>query len=230
MEILGSRFLVLGANGVLGSLLAQGLLERGAYVIGTARAVDSSHNLAGNLSERLIVNLSDSTSIEALSNYLVGTQLPLDGVINAAGVVGFGSVEDTSADMAAMLMQVNHLGPAQLIKSLLPALKLSALGGKKPVIVGLTGVVAERAFPGMSAYVASKTAHSAWLSALALEVRRTPIRVLDAHPGHTETGLASRAQFGNSPKFPQGLAPEHVASNIVNAMIADETELPSSSF
>lgn len=230
MDIAGSRFLVLGANGVIGSNIAKELQARGAYVLGTARSVESSQHLAADLSERLIVDVNDSVSIAALCNYIVSTQMPLDGVVNAAGVVGFGGVEETSNEMATGLMQVNHFGPAEVITGVLAALKLAALNGKKPVVVGITGVVSERAFPGMSAYVASKTAHAAWLSTLALECRRTPIRVLDAHPGHTETGLAGRAQFGTAPKFPHGLAPEHVAQKIVEAIVNDETELPSSSF
>lgn len=230
MDISGSRFLVLGANGVIGSNIAKLLQLGGAHVIGTARCVDSSQNLAADLSERLIVDMNDSTSIAALSNYLVSTRMPLNGIVNAAGIVGFGGIEETTIEMSRKLMQINHFGPAELITSVLPAVKLAAIDGMEPVLVGITGVVSERAFPGMSAYVASKTAHAAWLSTMALEFRRTPIRVLDAHPGHTETGLAGRAQFGTAPKFPHGLDPEHVAQRIIEAIVNDETELPSTSF
>ena len=230
MNIEGSRILILGANGVLGSHISNLLQAKGAQIVGTARSNQSSATLDVNLSERLIVDFNEPVSIATLAGYLVSSPLPLNGVINAAGVVGFGNVEGTSAQMAATLMQVNHLGPAALITQLLPALKKSAEAGNAPIIVGMTGVVAERAFPGMAAYVASKTAHAAWLAALALEMRRAKIRVLDAHPGHTESGLASRSVFGNAPKFPQGLTPEHVAEVIVNAIEHDLTSLTSADF
>ena len=230
MIIEGSRILVLGANGVLGSHVCELLQSKGAQILGTARSNQSSVTLNANFSERLILDLNDPVSIAAVASYLVSSELPLDGVINAAGVVGFGTVEATSSQMAAMLMQVNHLGPAELVTQLLPVLKKSAEVGNTPIVVGITGVVAERAFPGMAAYVASKTAHAAWLSALALETRREKIRVLDAHPGHTETGLASRSVFGSAPKFPQGLTPEHVAQVIVNAIERDATSLTSADF
>ena len=230
MIIEGSRILVLGANGVLGSYISELLQSKGAQILGTARSNQSSVTLNANFSERLILDLNDPVSIAAVASYLVSSELPLDGVINAAGVVGFGTVEATSSQMAAMLMQVNHLGPAELVTQLLPVLKKSAEVGNTPIVVGITGVVAERAFPGMAAYVASKTAHAAWLSALALEIRRAKIRVLDAHPGHTETGLASRSVFGSAPKFPQGLTPEHVAQVIVTAIERDATSLTSADF
>jgi len=230
MIIEGSRMLIVGANGVLGSHISELLQGKGAQIVGTARTNQSSVTLHANLSERLILDLNEPTSIATLATYLVSSELPLDGVINAAGVVGFGTVEATTSQMATMLMQVNHLGPAELITQLLPVLKKSAEVGNTPIVVGITGVVAERAFPGMAAYVASKTAHAAWLSALALETRRAKIRVLDAHPGHTETGLASRSVFGSAPKFPQGLTPEHVAEVIVNSIEQDSTSLASADF
>lgn len=228
MELTERRVLLLGANGVLGSSIAGLLTARGARVIGTARAAETAGRLAPDLAERLLLDLEDDASITALTDYLNSTGI--DAVVNATGLVGFGAPADTPAPAAARLMRVNHLGPADVITRLLPALRASAAAGRTPVIVGITGVVAERAFPGMAAYVASKAAHSAWLAAIRLDLRRERIRVLDAQPGHTETGLATRAIIGVAPRFPTGLAPEQVATTIVEAMVGDITELPSSAF
>ena len=228
MDLNGLRILVVGANGVLGSHIATLLTEAGARVLGTARNAASSTTLPSELDERLLVDLADPASIGVLADYLLTAKL--DGIVNAAGVVGFGSAAETSAAQAAELMQINHAGPADLITRLLPALRASGAAERTPFVVGITGVVAERAFPGMAAYVASKSAHSAWLSALRLEVRRDRIRVIDAHPGHTETGLAGRARFGSAPNFPKGLDPERVARTIVDGIRGDATVLASANF
>jgi short-subunit dehydrogenase len=228
-DIDGMRVLVLGANGVLGSQLSAMLTQAGAEVLGTARTAESSSALPSGLVERLLVDLTDEASIETLSKYLV-SQGPLGGVVNAAGTVGFGTVAETSPMAAAELMQVNHLGPASLITQVLPALQAAREAGQSPFVLSITGVVAERAFPGMAAYVASKTAHSAWLASVRLELRRSRIRVIDARPGHTETGLAGRARFGQAPAFPPGLAPDAVASVIVQGILGDSTEIASSEF
>ena len=88
----------------------------------------------------------------------------------------------------------------------------------------ITGVVASRAFPGMSSYVASKSALGAWLSAYRLDVRPMGIHVLDARPGHTDTGLSTRPLFGVAPKFPSGLEPRMVAEKTVQAIeLKEET-------
>jgi len=227
MSLEAKRILVVGANGALGTLLTRELAKRGAIVIGTARSNESGAALPPELSESLLLDLESQSSIETLTNYLNSAPAALDGVVNAAGRVGFGSLAETSAQNASSLMQINHLGPAEVISRLLPKLAESESGA---FVLSISGVVAEKVFPGMAAYTASKTAHSAWLKALALEARRAKIRVIDARPGHTETGLATRPLFGTAPAFAQGLSPENVAKVMVDAIESGITDLPSDSF
>lgn len=96
--------------------------------------------------------------------------------------------------------------------------------------MNISGVIAEQNLPGMAAYGASKAAVRAFDEALQREARRAKINVLDARPGHTETGFASRSISGESPQFPVGLDPWHVATVIVDAIEADIKDLPSSAF
>jgi cyclic-di-GMP-binding biofilm dispersal mediator protein len=227
MGLNGSQYLVIGANGVFGSLISRQLIAKGARVIGTARSNESAVDLPVELTQKLLLDLESQESIDALVGYLTNSETPLDGVINAAGRVGFGTIAETTLDGAKRLMQVNHFGPAQVISRLLPRLAASA---NQPFVLSITGVVAEKVFPGMACYITSKTAHSRWLKALALEARRQKIRVIDARPGHTETGLATRPMFGTAPAFAQGMNPEHVVSVIIAGIESGITELPSDSF
>ena len=96
--------------------------------------------------------------------------------------------------------------------------------------VNLSGVVATQPVAGMAAYSASKAAAWAAMGAVARELRRRRIDVIDARPPHTETGLATRPIAGQAPKFPQGLAPEVVAARIVAAIAAGERDLPVEAF
>ena len=98
------------------------------------------------------------------------------------------------------------------------------------VIVNISGVIAEQNLPGMVAYGASKAAVRAFDEGLAREARRKGVRVIDARPPHTETGLSSRAIAGDPPKFPVGLDPTKVAQRIVRAIADGETDLPSTAF
>jgi cyclic-di-GMP-binding biofilm dispersal mediator protein len=83
---------------------------------------------------------------------------------------------------------------------------------------------------GLAAYSATKAGLWAFDQALTREVRKDGIRVIDARPGHTETGLANRAISGTAPAFPTGMTPEAVAERIVNAILSGENDLPSTAF
>jgi cyclic-di-GMP-binding biofilm dispersal mediator protein len=94
----------------------------------------------------------------------------------------------------------------------------------------MSGVVAESPTAGLAAYSASKAALAAFMAAGSRELRRPGIRLLDARPGHTETGLATRAIQGTAPAFPTGFDPSAVADRMITAITAGERDLPSTAF
>jgi cyclic-di-GMP-binding biofilm dispersal mediator protein len=148
----------------------------------------------------------------------------LDIVVNAMGVVAFGEILSTSVDAVEELFLTNTFGHIFLMQSALPVM------AKGSVLVGISGVIAEQNLPGMAAYGASKAAVRSFNEALSRETRRLGIRVIDARPPHTETGLATRAIAGTAPNFPQGLSPISVAQRIVSAIASGEVDLPLSAF
>lgn len=229
MELTGKKILVVGASGALGSELTTQLRARGAEVMGTASTNESAAKIPAVAEVRLLLDLTQPESITTLTEYLVATG-KLDGIINAAGVVAFGPSSELSSETIGRLISTNAAGPMQLLAQLHPALKLSAEAGNEPFVVNITGVVAESPMPGLAAYCGSKTAIHGFLQGAAREWRRDGIRVVSACPGHTETGLATRAIQGEAPKFPAGFTTEHVASRLVAAILNDEKELPSTAF
>ena len=82
----------------------------------------------------------------------------------------------------------------------------------------------------MAAYSASKAALTAYDAAAGRELRRAGIRLVDARPPHTETGLAERPLAGTAPRLPPGLDPDTVAARVIAALLDDERDLPSTSF
>ena len=225
MEIANKRFLVVGASGVLGGEIVKLLTEKGAIVSGSASSNDSAAKIPAKVEVRLLLDLTSPESIKTLSDYLIAAT-ELDGIINAAGVVAFGEVKELTAETVGRLMAINASGPMQLFSALTAKLAEK----EESVVVNITGVVAETPLPGIAAYSASKFAIDGFLAAAAREWRRQGIRAISARPGHTETGLASRAIAGEAPKFPEGMTAQHVAQRIVAAIENDEKELPSTAF
>jgi cyclic-di-GMP-binding biofilm dispersal mediator protein len=229
MNLNGARFLVVGGSGVLGAEFTRQLRAQGAEVLATATTNDSAAKIPAVAEVRLLLNYQDAQSVETLADYLRGSTT-LDGIINAAGVVAFGPASETAPETTAQLFAINALGPIQLFTALHPMLVQSKLSGKEPVVVNISGVVAEQPMPNLAAYSASKTAIAGFLDAVTREWRREGIRVLNTYPGHTETGLASRAISGVAPQFPQGMSAEHVVSRIIKGIVEGEKTLPSSEF
>ena len=194
----------------------------------TARNADTAARIPAESSVKLIVDLENQDSIKTLTDYLLNLNQPIHGIINAAGVVGFAKATETSAQDAAKLMQINNLGPASIISALHPLLALDKEA--ESFVAGITGVVSEKVFPGMSAYTVSKTAHASYLATITQEFRRDKIQVTDAKPGHTETGLASRAIFGTAPAFPEGMTAGHVVSLLLEGIKEGKPVIGSTEF
>ena len=203
MDISGKLFLVTGATGGLGSRIAADIEARGGYTLRTS---------------------GGECDISVAEDRKVITQLVVDhggvdGVVFASGVVGFGMHGSLADGSVQRLIDVNVTGPLELTNELLPHVHD---GGS---IVFITGAVVDFTTIGMAAYTAAKAGLSAACPVLRRELRSRKINVIDARPPHTETGLATRAVYGEAPKMKQGLEPEVVAKRIVLAIENDETEL-----
>jgi cyclic-di-GMP-binding biofilm dispersal mediator protein len=122
------------------------------------------------------------------------------------------------------LFLTNTFIPIMLSKAALPAM---SRGG---TVVQISGVISEQNLPGMAAYGASKAALRSFNQAFAREARRSKVKVMDARPPHTETGLADHPIEGTAPKMPTGLAAETVAARIIAGIVRSEPDLPSESF
>ena len=222
-DFAGRSVLIAGATGGLGSALAAALAGRGATLTLVARRSDPLAALPVD-GHRAALDLRDPGNCDAAVEAAVGHAGRLDVVVNAVGVVAFGPVTDLSVDAMEELFLTNTFVPIMLARAALPRMNE---GG---TIVNLSGVIAEQNLPGMAAYGASKAAVRSFDEALAREAKRRKVRVLDARPPHTETGLANRAVAGQAPRMPAGLDPAGVAATICDAIVGESTDLPSSAF
>lgn len=229
-QLQGKNILVIGANGAFGAAISEQLIKHGARVLGTARSAESSVRLSSNLTARLLLDLEQPNSIQILADYLLGRPESIDGIVLAAGLVGFGSLAETPVGQVERLMRVNALGQIELVQRLLPKLLDSVLTEREPFVVSISGVIAESPMAGLAAYSASKSALFGFAQAAAKELRKSRIRWMDARPGHTESGLATRAIFGTAPNFGTGLSVDHVVGRIIEGLLSDERDLPSTVF
>ena len=220
----GASVVVTGASGGIGRHIAKQLAEAGARLTLAARDRNALESL-GIDATVVSADLRDAEAGRTIVAAALAANNTLDGLVNAAGVVAFGSLADTSDEVIEDLFLTNVLGPLWLMRAAIPALTES-----RGFIANISAVVAEQPLAGMAAYAASKAALTAADRALTRELRAAGITVTDARPPHTETGLADRPISGIAPRLREGLRPEDVARRIVTAIIVGEREIPAEAF
>lgn len=223
----GRSVLVVGASGGLGAPISRRLADAGARLTVFGRDPDRLAPLRGVI---VTGDLRESGAATRAVDAAVAGYGRLDGLVIASGVVAFGPVGEVPDQVLDDLFAINALAPIRLVQAALPHLMASAADGGTPFVATISAIVAEHPTAGMAAYSASKAALTGYNAAAARELRRSGIRLIDARPPHTETGLAERPLAGTAPRLPQGLAPDDVAARIVRAIVDDETDLPSEAF
>lgn len=208
---------IAGGTGGLGRALQSELAAKGCKIVTISRTPSSEPT-------HISADLRSPDAARVALDEVIARHGSVDVVINAVGVVAFGPVQSTSSDTIEELFLTNTFAHIFLMQAALEKMT------KDSVLVGISGVIAEQNLPGMAAYGASKAAVRSFNEALVREARRVGIRVIDARPPHTETGLATRAIAGTPPNFPTGLDPLHVARRIIEAITNSETDLPAAAF
>ena len=227
-DLQDAHVLVVGATGGLGSAIASELAAAGARLSLAGRSAEALDGLTGRLPDDAVAgtSLGDLTDPATAGRFVAeaAERGPLTGVVYAAGVVAFGDVVDLQPDVLQTLVAVNLLAPIQLASAAVAVLPEGSF------LLNMSAVVAEMPMKGMAAYSATKTGLTGFDRALSGELRRRRIRVVDARPPHTETGLVDRALAGTAPRLGQGLTPEAVAQRVVRAVREDTGELPTAAF
>ncbi|MCI0686572.1 MAG: SDR family oxidoreductase [Sporichthyaceae bacterium] len=203
-----------GASGGIGSALVELLRERGDEVIPVTRQPEK---LAWAAPRLVVADLARPETIAAAVAALGAARL--DGLVHCAGVIGLGSVADTTAQSWAQQLTVNLAGPAELTRAVLPALR----AGRGHVIF-LNFWVGPLAKPGWSAYAASKFGLRALADALRGEEERYGVTVSSIYPGCVATELQRSVREG----FGVAYEPEaYIQPATVARLILTTLDMPS---
>lgn len=167
------RALVIGASGGIGTALVEALAVQGE-VVRLSRAADG-------------LDVTDEASVARVLAAVAGV---FDWVFIASGALGVPEKSLRALSAEAMLAQfaVNAVGPALLIKHLLPLLpkdRVARLG----VLSARVGSIGDNALGGWYSYRAAKAALNQIVHTASIEIARShPLAVLAAlHPGKVAT-------------------------------------------
>ena len=179
-------WLITGISSGFGRHLAEQLLDRGDYVVGTVRKPESVADLREKFPELLRVEVLDVRDTEALRSVVERTVADLgriDVVISNAGYGVFGAAEELTDEQVAAILATNLTASIQLIRAVLPHMR--AAGGGR--VIQLSSYGGQVAFPGNSMYHATKWGIEGFCESVAQEVAPFGIGVTIVEPGGART-------------------------------------------
>lgn len=193
MSFAGKVILITGASSGIGAATAKHFAGLGATLALAGRNMDNLKEVASNCSTKSIPllltgELTNEKDNQSIIDKTVEHFGKLDVLVNNAGVIETGSIENTSMDQYDRVMNTNIRSLYQLTMLAVPHLIKS-----KGNIVNVSSVNGMRAFPGVLAYCVSKAAVDQFTRCVALELATKEVRVNCVNPGVTITNLHKRS-------------------------------------
>lgn len=190
--------LVTGATSGIGEATVELLLEKydDVVVLGVGRSQEKLDALRASHGERFApiqADLSEAGSGAAVAQAANAvTQGVLHGLVNGAGIISSGSIEDTSDEHLNHMLQVNLIAPFALTRELLPALRAAQSQDDLARVVNISSVSGLRPYANLSSYCISKAALDQMTRCMAIELAPEKICVNAINPGVVVSALHRR--------------------------------------
>jgi short-subunit dehydrogenase len=205
-KLLGKSVIVTGASSGIGKATVIKLIQSGYQVFGLARRYDKLVNLfcsesvsKENKKEDLYIPIEfDITKPETFNNVLdviistTANENTVYGLVNNAGYVEPGAIEDISMNNLRSQFETNFFGLVGFTKKVLPLMMIRRNeegGGGGGRIVNVSSFAGLISLPLIGAYSATKYALEAVSDALRIEVWNKNIKIITINPGVIETDI-----------------------------------------
>jgi short-subunit dehydrogenase len=227
MDLTRSTALVTGANRGIGRALVQQLARRPLrLVLAGVRDPARFEPVRGQTEVRPVrMDLSSRESIDDCVAALGDEFAAIDVLVNNAGQMTGGLLEEQDMDAVYAMLQVNLLAVAQLTHLALPAM----LSRRHGTIVNNASISGYAYFPGATTYAASKAGVVALSESLRRELRGTGVGVLTViTPGvNTDMLDATEAVYGRHTDTSSWdkVEPGEWATKVIKALEHGDNEL-----
>ena len=215
--------LITGTSTGLGAHLAVDLATQGHHVFASMRRPEQGKKVqraiaAGKPITTLPLDVCSDASVEAALQEIEQRGARVDVLINNAGIMVPGAVEDVTLADAQEVFAVNYLGAMRVTRALLPQVR--NVGGGQ--IINISSMLGRCALPCLAHYAASKYALEGATEALAMELAPLGIRVALVEPGIILTPIFTKRPLRQDPSSAYAAHLRRVAA-LVEARMRDRT-------
>jgi len=198
----GTVALVTGASSGIGAATARALAALGASVALAARRADRLEQLASEIDSSggrtlvLDTDVGDAAQAQSAVERTVRELGRLDTVVNNAGVMLLGPIENAPLEEWERMVKVNELGVLYVAHAALPHLLDAAQTGARRVadLVNVSSVAGRVARRNSGVYNLTKFGIGAFSESLRQEVTGRHVRVSLVEPGAVDTELMSHVR------------------------------------
>ena len=216
-ELEGTVAIVTGASSGIGMATAKLFSDQGAKVALVGRKRIALDQVLGALNGEAVVIAVDVTlegDCEGIIRDTIRKFGKLDILVNAAGIIANGTIENTTLQQWDDMFKINVRSAFYLMHLAMPHL-IETKGN----VVSVSSVNGQRAFPNVLAYCSSKAALDHLTRCAALEVASKGVRVNAVCPGVTVTQLHRRGGMDETAyqKFLEHSKETHPLGRVGNA-------------
>jgi NAD(P)-dependent dehydrogenase (short-subunit alcohol dehydrogenase family) len=185
--------IVTGASSGIGRAASLLFAQNGATVVALGRnekelnAVRAEAQEKGGKIETYLADIGETVQVEKFFDFMNENFGQADVLLNAAGIIKNGSIEQTSLNDWDKMMNINLRAVFYMMQRSVPLLEKT-----KGNIVNVSSVTGLRAFPNVLAYCVSKAATDQLTRCSALELAPQGIRVNAVNPGVVVTNIHRR--------------------------------------
>jgi short-subunit dehydrogenase len=197
LELRGRTVFITGGSRGLGLVLAREFASRGARIAISARAVDELQRAAAQLqtlTKHVITIEADITIREEAENAIAKINEhfgSVDVLVNNAGTITVGPLENTTIDDFRDSLNTHFWGPYFATMAVLPEMRRRKSGS----IVNISSVGGKISVPHLVPYSVGKFALTGFSEGLRSELRKDNIYVTTICPGLMRTGSPRNALF-----------------------------------
>ncbi|MFV1448522.1 oxidoreductase [Maribacter sp. HS] len=180
---------ITGISSGLGRAIAQSVIEKGDFVIGTFRnqiQVEEFNVQYKNKAFAVLLDVTNEEHIESCISKVISEFGRIDVLVNNAGIGFVGAIEETSLQEVKEIFDANFFGTLKVTQTVLPFMRKEKRGN----IIQISSHGGIKAFAGFGIYNASKFAVEGFSEALAQEVAPLGIKVSLVEPGPFRTKFA----------------------------------------